>query len=243
MRSIRKQPFAWQEKHILRKLRKQYSGATLVKLRCLYGALTEIDSDFNGEDVKYYTKTIATYSGLHRDWIPGGLSILQKMEIIKIVEQSTPGRFTGKTLTFLGGFADNTVAGKTVDGNSGNGETGTLEHSNSIEHKTVKKKDRLKSQIEKMFLWQTGDVVVAWESFLFFRAKKGQPMTPRAEKMGLSKVNSLCNGDPELAVKIIDQSTFKGWTDFYELKNGNNGQQSHENRKTRVENAIENFGE
>ena len=79
MRSIRKQPFCWQEKEVFRMLRKQYKKNELVKMRCLYDTITEIDSDFNGQEIKYYTKTIHSYSGLSKDWIPQGLKKLEEL--------------------------------------------------------------------------------------------------------------------------------------------------------------------
>ncbi|WP_462427634.1 hypothetical protein [Fusobacterium varium] len=50
---MKKQPFCWQEKKILRLLRYNYNGAELQKLRNLYLTFTEIYSDFNGQDIKY----------------------------------------------------------------------------------------------------------------------------------------------------------------------------------------------
>jgi len=79
-------------------LRKKYSGGELSKSRNLYPILTEIQSDFFEEEIKHYTKTIATYSGPARDWIPKGLKILEKMGIISIKEEREGGKFKGKTI-------------------------------------------------------------------------------------------------------------------------------------------------
>lgn len=83
-RSTRSQPFCWQEKSILRELNKRYDGAELVKYRNLYLTLTQIDSDFNNQDINFYAKTVATYSGLPRDWIPKALKVFEQMGIIEI---------------------------------------------------------------------------------------------------------------------------------------------------------------
>jgi len=99
-RLTRSQPFCWQEKKILRLLRKEYSGAELSKLRCLYGTITEMDSDFNGREIKFYTKSINTYSGLSKEWIPKGLKILEELNIIKIFEMRINGKFQGKHIVF-----------------------------------------------------------------------------------------------------------------------------------------------
>lgn len=83
-RQIRRQPFCWQEKRILRFLKQSYRGLERAKMLMLYTVLTWIDSDFNGKPIRWYTKTIATYSGLDRHWVSKGLKKLQELKIIKI---------------------------------------------------------------------------------------------------------------------------------------------------------------
>ena len=127
MRSTRKQPFCWQEKKINRTIRKKYNKENFkkVKMLLLYATITEIDSDFNGQDIKYYTKTIATYSGLSKDFIPQGLKDLEKMNIIKITEDRINGKFKGKTLEFtpenINSLPRITVPDKPLNGESLNG--------------------------------------------------------------------------------------------------------------------------
>ena len=99
-RSTKNQPFCWQEKKILRLLRCQYEGKEHDKLRNLYLTLTEIYSDFNGKDIKYYTQTIIKYSSLSKDWIPKGLKIFENLKVIQLVEERNKGKFKGKRLIF-----------------------------------------------------------------------------------------------------------------------------------------------
>lgn len=99
-RTTKNQPFCWQEKKILRLLRTHYEGSELQKLRNLYLTLTEMDSDFNRKTIKYYTETIAKYSGLSRAWIPKGLKIFEKLKMILLVEDKEGGKFKGKKLIF-----------------------------------------------------------------------------------------------------------------------------------------------
>jgi len=100
MRSTRKQPFCWQEKKITRLIREQYKKSMRSKMLLLYVTITEIDSDFNGKDIKYYTKTISTYSGLSKDFIPTGLKYLEKLGIIILEEDRENGKFKGKRINF-----------------------------------------------------------------------------------------------------------------------------------------------
>ena len=100
-RNTKNQPFCWQEKKILRLLRSQYyGGKEHDKLRNLYLTLTEIYSDFNGQDIKYYTQTIARYSGLNKEWIPKGLKIFEKLKMVQLIEDRDKGKFKGKRLIF-----------------------------------------------------------------------------------------------------------------------------------------------
>lgn len=80
--ATRNQPFCWQEKKILRLLKKHFQKTELAKYRNLYLTLTEIDSDFNNQPIKFYYKTIAKYSGLSDKWIPQALQKLRELEII-----------------------------------------------------------------------------------------------------------------------------------------------------------------
>ena len=130
-RNTKNQSFCWQEKKILRLLRCQYDGKEHDKLRNLYLTLTEIYSDFNGQDIKYYTQTIARYSGLNKEWIPKGLKIFEKLKVIQLVEERSKGKFKGKRLIFtpenieeMEKFAENT---KTNEMNTSNGKPDTDE--------------------------------------------------------------------------------------------------------------------
>lgn len=143
MRSTRKQPFCWQEKKILRIIRRQFKKNELSKLRNLYLTITEMDSDFNGKDIKFYTKTIGSYSGLARDWIPTGLNILEDLQIIKIVEERENGKFKGKKLIFtpdnIKEIPRKTVTGKPVNGKSVPGLFDSSEDSSYLEDSNKKK--------------------------------------------------------------------------------------------------------
>jgi len=138
MRSTRKQPFSWQEKKVLRIIRKKYSGSMNAKLRNLYLTITEMDSDFNSQDIKFYTKSINTYSGLSTEWIPTGLKILEnELNIIEIIEEREGGKFKAKTIKFtpdnIKELPHKTVTGKTFNGESVTGKNATLKDSSYLE--------------------------------------------------------------------------------------------------------------
>ena len=99
-RNTKNQSFCWQEKKILRLLRCLHDGKEHDKLRNLYLTLTEIYSDFNGRDIKYYTQTIIKYSSLSKDWIPKGLKTFENLKVIQLVEERNKGKFKGKRLIF-----------------------------------------------------------------------------------------------------------------------------------------------
>jgi len=157
MRQIRKQPFCWQEKKINRLIREKFKERDRVKMLLLYSTITEIDSDFNGKDIKYYTKTISTYSGLNKGFIPTGLKYLEEMNIIKIIEDRNNGKFKGKRLIFtpekIKETNENTITDFDANGENINGKEYTSEDSlikedslieennNNINNKNFQKKE------------------------------------------------------------------------------------------------------
>lgn len=97
-RKFGKHPFAWQEKRVLRLIRKLYTRTTRAKMICLYVALTWIASDFVNapEPVQYYNRTISHYSGLDTHFITTGLKDLVAIGAIEILQAKQPrkhGRF------------------------------------------------------------------------------------------------------------------------------------------------------
>lgn len=137
----------------MRLFRCLYVGKELDRIRNLYLTLTEIYSDFNGQDIKYYTETIAKYSGLSKGWIPKGLKILEELKVIELVEERSKGKFKGKKLIFTPEnieemekftgeeeinneetIAEETITGETITGETVTGKTITGE---TITGKTI----------------------------------------------------------------------------------------------------------
>ena len=57
-----------------------------------------------------------------------------------------------------------------------------------------------------------------WENFVKLRKEKKKPLTDRARSMIMKDLVKFARGDPDRAVKILQQSIRKGWTDIYDLK-------------------------
>jgi len=108
----------------------------------LYSTLTEMDSDFNGQDINFYTKTIVTYSWLNKDVVPWFLKELEELNILKIVEKKESWRFAWKDLIFT---PDNVIdpdekknalskEDSTITEFSGNGDSsnGNIDNGNTI---------------------------------------------------------------------------------------------------------------
>jgi hypothetical protein len=58
----------------------------------------------------------------------------------------------------------------------------------------------------------------AWQGFVDMRKAKKKPMTERAAKMIMKKLDKLSGGDEEIQIAILDKSVVKCWDDVYELK-------------------------
>ena len=57
----------------------------------------------------------------------------------------------------------------------------------------------------------------AFADFVAMRKQIKKPMTDRAIKLAISKLNKLSGGDNDKAIEIINQSIMKCWQDFYPL--------------------------
>ena len=127
-RNIRNQPFCWQEKKINRFLRDNFEGMERAKMILLYQTITEIESDFNSKEIKYYTKVISSYSGLSKEFIPKAVKKFEKLGIIKVLNQKNEqtGKFDKKRIIFTPENIINTerkkIPPKTVHGKPLNGE-------------------------------------------------------------------------------------------------------------------------
>lgn len=62
------------------------------------------------------------------------------------------------------------------------------------------------------------ELVEALNHFMEMRKKIKSPMTPYALERLIKRVNRLSDGNTELAVAILDQSTLASWKNVYELK-------------------------
>ena len=58
----------------------------------------------------------------------------------------------------------------------------------------------------------------AWRGFVDMRKAMKKPMTPKAAKMILNKLEKFAGADEERKAAILDKSTVRCWTDVYELK-------------------------
>lgn len=61
------------------------------------------------------------------------------------------------------------------------------------------------------------ELLASLRDFSAMRKKNKSPLTDRAKQMLLSKLKKLSD-DPVVQAKILDQSTYHGWKDVYELK-------------------------
>ncbi len=97
----------------MRLLKEKFKGSELAKLRNLYLTITQMDSDFNGKHINWYTKSLSTYSGLSVKWIPTGLKVFENLNIVKIIRNRDKyGRFQIGELIFT---PESVAKSKTTD--------------------------------------------------------------------------------------------------------------------------------
>ena len=124
-----------------------------------------MDSDFNGKDIKFYTKTIKTYSGLCVNFIPGGLKWLEKAGVLKMEQEKEKGKFKGKRLIFtpqniqeIARITDTrkTDNGLTDNGRTDNGFNDTSEDSTPLEDSKKGANKNSLTPAEKKFIKRIG---------------------------------------------------------------------------------------
>ena len=90
----------------------------------------------------------------------------------------------------------------------------TKNDKNDKNEKNNKKTNAKKADAFVLPEWVNVD---AWNSFKEMRNKVKKPLTPRASKMAINKLQKLKeNGNDPIAV--LEQSVFNCWTDLYEIK-------------------------
>lgn len=93
-------------------------------------------------------------------------------------------------------------------------------NTNECKEKNIKK-ETVNSVIAEYT--ESKDLQDALHDFVDMRTKMRKPLTPRAMKLSLNKLDGLALDDiTKLA--IVNQSIEQGWQTFYKLKNNNNGQ-------------------
>lgn len=95
-------------------------------------------------------------------------------------------------------------------------------HSNDIQTTTIEeKKERKKGNKEKNtkkdFFPDNGILDQAFSDYVDMRKQIRAPMTDRAIEMAIKKLTVLSGGDPDVAVKIMEQSIMNSWKGLFPL--------------------------
>jgi len=67
------------------------------------------------------------------------------------------------------------------------------------------------------------DFMESIRDFILMRKMRKRPLTDRAMRRLVKRLNELSKGDTELACKMLDKSVDMGWLDVYELKGPTQG--------------------
>lgn len=70
----------------------------------------------------------------------------------------------------------------------------------------------------KSALFENEEVCAAWREYEEMRKKIKKPLLGQAESRAISKLESLSNGNPDMAVKVLNQSTDHCWVGLFEVK-------------------------
>lgn len=103
----------------------------------------------------------------------------------------------------------------------------TFNNTNEYKEKNIKK-ESVKSVIAEYT--ENKDLQDALHGFVEMRNKARKPLTVRAMKLSLNKLNELALDDVT-KIAIVNQSIVHSWSTFYKLQNNNNGGQRQLTRK------------
>lgn len=103
----------------------------------------------------------------------------------------------------------------------------TFNNTNEYKEKNIKK-ESVNSVITEYT--ENKDLQDALHDFVDMRTKARKPLTARAMKLSLNKLNELALDDVT-KIAIVNQSIVHSWSTFYKLQNDNNGGQRQLTRK------------
>jgi len=120
VRIFREKPFGWFDKSVMRYLREKY-GKDKKKfslIRSVYLALCEIESDFAGTPISFFTKTVGTYAGLSREATGKYINLLIEEGLVRKQQMKDPQtkQFTGGTEVAILSLQDRKTPEKPLSG-------------------------------------------------------------------------------------------------------------------------------
>ena len=93
-----------------------------------------------------------------------------------------------------------------------------IKHKRKTETKTEKEKPKEKAGAFSLDSYtQNAELIEALEGFIEMRKTKKAPLTERALRLNLSKLDKIGNNDVE-KIEIVNESVMRGWLGFFPLK-------------------------
>jgi len=93
-----------------------------------------------------------------------------------------------------------------------------IKHKRKTETKTEKEKPKEKAGAFSLDSYtQNAELIEALEGFIEMRKTKKAPLTDRALRLNLSKLDKISNNDAE-KIEIVNESVMRGWLGFFPLK-------------------------
>lgn len=90
----------------------------------------------------------------------------------------------------------------------------------------------------KDFSGDNAELLDSLKAWIEMRQKMKRPLTGRATVQALRKLNELAAGNQDAMIRIVDQSTMKGWLTFYQLKDGRGNANALADVAKRVDDVI-----
>ncbi|MGN0554691.1 MAG: hypothetical protein ACI4LI_02200 [Candidatus Fimenecus sp.] len=162
-----------------------------------------------GETVTSYAK-IAEETGVSYQQARNAVN---KLKSTGEITQISTSRYSLIHIVNFDFYQDNTTGNETgceqADGEKSNRQATTP--------KEIKNKEYIKKEknIKKESFFVPPEIAEAFDGFVEMRKRKKNPMTDRAKKMLLNRLEELAPHDYPAQIKLLDEATLKGWLSVY----------------------------
>lgn len=182
------------------------------------------------DTIPYSPQMLATITNTNVDIVKSAIELFSNLDMINILDDGTYHMMEVQNMI---GSETGNAQRKRAYRNNKNNQIGTsvgqcpLEKEIELDKEKDIDKDKDKDKKNKVSLFKeyAKDNKELYNTLIEFEKMRNsikKPMTDRAKKMLLNKLDNLSNGNNEFKIDILNQSIYKSYQDIYEINNFKN---------------------